>query len=84
MNLNYSDFQEVLEVLYCLGLENISKNYLYYLINQKYQLKEAQEKVLDKYLMFSVEKRLIHMENEKIILDFPAPKIIGKQITKER
>ena len=84
MNFNYADFKEVLEVLYYLGIDNISKNYLYYLINRKYHLKEAQNKVLDKYLIFSVEKRLIHLEDEKIILDFPAPKIIGKQITKER
>ena len=84
MNFNYSQFQDVLEVLYCLGIDNISKTYLYYLINKKYSLTKAQEKVLDKYLMFSVEKQIIHLENEKIILDFPAPRIIGKQITKER
>ena len=78
MKFNFDEFLTVLEILYILGENSINKKYLFYLITTKYELKQQQQKLLETYLDFAVNKGIIKTQEEKIELVFPASKIEGR------
>lgn len=79
MNFNFEEFLTVLEIFHILGEDKINKNYLFYLITTKYELKKQQTKLLETYLDFAVNKGVIRTQENIIELVFPASKIEGVQ-----
>ena len=77
MKFNFDEFLTVLEILYILGENSINKKYLFYLITTKYELKQQQQKLLETYLDFAVNKGIIKTQENIIELVFPASKIEG-------
>ena len=77
MNFNFEEFLTVLEIFHILGEDKINKNYLFYLITTKYELKKQQTKLLETYLDFAVNKGVIRTQGNIIELVFPASKIEG-------
>lgn len=78
MKFNFDEFLTVLEIFHILGEDKINKNYLFYLITTKYELKKQQTKLLETYLDFAVNKGIIKTQDNIIELVFPASKIEGR------
>lgn len=78
MNFNFEEFLTVLEIFHILGEDKINKNYLFYLITTKYELKKQQTRLLNTYVDFAVNKGIIKQDDKDIELIFPASKLEGR------